>query len=81
MRYPETGTKIFQVHKYFTVATVMSQVLVLARQAITSWGGFHIRPSVEDVVKAIENLGQPSDSSLGVIIITKLLCAIRCNEE
>ena len=48
---------------------MMSQVCVLARQAITSWGGFSKRPTLEDVVYAIENLGGSNKQSSGVISV------------
>ena len=52
----------------FAVAIIMSQVLVLARQAITSWSGFHFRPSFREVVEAIENLGKGASKNTDVIV-------------
>ena len=52
----------------FAVAIIMSQVLVLARQAITSWSGFHLRPSFREVIEAIENLGKGASKNTDVIV-------------
>ena len=46
----------------------MSQVLVLARQAITSWSGFNLRPTFIQVVEAIENLGKGASRNTDVIL-------------
>ena len=51
---------------------MMSQVLVLSRQAITSWGGFSQRPTFIQVVQAIENLDTPYSQPTGVNNILNL---------
>ena len=52
----------------FTVALIMSQVHILARQAVTSWGGFNMRPTFDDVLKAIEGLPSRAKKLSGVSI-------------
>ena len=56
---------------YFSVAIIMSQVLVLARQGTTEWSGFHRRPTFKEVVQAIENLGSSASKDTDVIISLK----------
>ena len=46
----------------------MSQILVLARQAITLWSGFNLRPTFIQVVEAIENLGKGASMNTDVIL-------------
>ena len=56
--------------KYFflklSVAIMMSQVMVCARQAVCSWGGFDLKPTFPEVIETLEYLGTGKKQS-GVI--------------
>ena len=48
------------------MAIMMSQVLICAKQAVCSWGGFDLKPTFPEVIQALENLGSGKKHS-GVI--------------
>ena len=54
--------------KIFSVAIMMSQVIVCCKQAVCSWGGFHLRPTFAEVVEACEYLGRQKKAKSGVNI-------------